>query len=53
MKKIILSISALEEKGFGVDFVDGQVLMCPRWNTIVDAILIGVEEEGVYKLKGH
>jgi hypothetical protein len=47
LKKNILSISALEEKGFKVTFIDGEVLMWPRGNTLDDAILIGVKEGGL------
>ena len=36
-----------------VSFVDGQVLMWPRGKTIDDAIVIGEQEGGLYKLKGH
>ena len=52
LKKNLLSISGLEKKGFKVAFVDGQVLMWPKGKTIDDAIVIGVEEAGLYKLKG-
>ena len=51
-KKNLLSISGLEKKGFRVAFVDGQVLMWPRGRIINDAVVIGVEEGGLYKLKG-
>ena len=36
-----------------VAFVDGQFLMWPRGKTIDDAIVIGEQEGGLYKLKGH
>ena len=36
-----------------VAFVDGQVLMWPRGKTIDDPIVIGEQEGGLYKLKGH
>ena len=52
LKKNLLSISRLEKKGFRVALVDGQVLMWPKGKTIDDAIMIGVEEGGLYKLKG-
>ena len=52
LKKNILSISALDKKGFIVSFIDGKVLMWTKGKTIDDAIEIGVEE-GLYKLKGH
>ena len=52
LKKNLLSISYLDNKGFGLAFIDVQVLMCPKGNTIEDAVVIG-EEGGMYKLKGH
>ena len=36
-----------------VTFIDGQVLMWPKGNTIDDAIVIGEQEGGLYKLKGQ
>ena len=36
-----------------VAFIDGQVLMWSRGNTIDDAIVIGEQEGGLYKLKAH
>ena len=36
-----------------VAFIDGQVIMWPRGNTIDDAVVIGEQERGLYKLKGH
>ena len=42
LKKYLLSISTLEEKGFRVAFVDGQVLMWPKGKNFNDAIVIGV-----------
>ena len=53
LKNNLLSISALDEKGMRVSFIDGQVLMWPKVNTIDDAILIGEQEGGLYKLKGQ
>ena len=53
LKKNLLSISTLDAKGIRVSFVDGQVLMCPRGNTIEDATLIGEEDRGLYKVKGQ
>jgi hypothetical protein len=48
-----ISISTLDQKGFRVVFIDGEVLMWPKGKTIEDAIVIGTEEGGLYKLKGH
>jgi hypothetical protein len=51
--KNLLSILALEKKGFRVAFIDGEVLMWPKGKTIEDEIVIGTKEGGLYKLKGH
>ena len=53
LKKNLLSISALDKKGFRVSFVDGKVLMWTKGKSIDDVVEIGVEEGGLYKLKGH
>ena len=53
LKKKLLSISSLDKKGFRVSFMDGKVLMWTKGKTINDAVEIGVEEGGLYKLKGH
>jgi hypothetical protein len=42
LKKNLLSISALEDKGFRVAFVDGQVLLWPKNSSINKATVIGV-----------
>jgi hypothetical protein len=42
LKKNLLSIFALEDKGFRVAFVDGQVLLWPKGSNIDSATLIGV-----------
>ena len=53
LKKNLLSISALDAKGMRVAFIDGQVLMWPKGETIDDAVVIGEQEGGLYKLKGQ
>ena len=53
LKKNILSIYALDAKGMRVIFLDGHVLMWPKGKTIDDATVIGEEDVGLYKLKGH
>ena len=53
LKKNLLSISALDKKGFRVAFVDGEVLMWPKGKKIADSTVIGVKEGGLYKLKGN
>ena len=52
VKNNLLSISSLDKNGFIVSFVDGRVLMWTKGKTIDDAVEIGVEEGGLYKLKG-
>ena len=41
LKNNILSISALDAKGIRFAFVDGQVLMWPKEQTIDDGVVIG------------
>ena len=53
LKKNVLSILSLDKKGFRVAFIDGQVLMWPKGKSIEDVVVIGEEEGGLYKLKGH
>ena len=53
LKKNLLSITALDAIGMQVAFIDGQVIMWPSGNTIDDAVVIGEQEGGLYKLKGH
>jgi hypothetical protein len=53
LKKNLLSISPLENKGFRVSFIDGEVLMWVKGKTMKEAIIIRKEEGGLYKLKGH
>ena len=53
MKNNLLSISALDKKGFIISFIDGRFLMWKKGKTIDHAVEIGVEEGGLYKLKGH
>jgi hypothetical protein len=53
LKKNLLSISTLEDKGFRVDFLDGQVLLWPKSSSIDFSTMIGVREGGLYKLKQH
>ena len=50
LKKNLLSISTLDAKGMRVAFVDGQVLMWKKGKTIDDAVVIGEQEGGLYKL---
>jgi hypothetical protein len=47
LKKNILSISTLDEKGFKVAFIDGEVIIWPRGKSIDDVVVIGVQEGGL------
>ena len=42
LKKNLLSISALEDKGYGVAFMNGKVLTWPKDSSIDSARVIGV-----------
>jgi hypothetical protein len=42
LKKNLLSISSLDEKGLRVDFIGGEVLMWPKGKSIVNVVVIGV-----------
>jgi hypothetical protein len=53
LKNNLIYISSLDKKGFKVSFIDGEVLMWSKGKTIEDVIVIGTEEGGLYKLKGH
>jgi hypothetical protein len=53
LTKNLLSISSLENKGFRVSFIDGEVLMWAKGETISEEIIIGNEENFLYILKGH
>ena len=43
----------LENKVFRVSFIDGEFLMWAKGETLNEEIIIGSEENGLYKLKGH
>jgi hypothetical protein len=53
LKKNLLSISALEDRGFKVAFVDGQILLQPKRSSIDSTTVIHVREGGLYKLNGY
>ena len=50
LRKNILFITSLDARGFRIAFVDGQVLMWPKGKTFDDAVVIGEQEGGLYKL---
>ena len=53
LKKNLISISTLDKKGYRVSFIDGKVLMWSKGKTLEDDVVIGEEEEGMNKFKGH
>jgi hypothetical protein len=53
LKKNLVSISCLEEKGDRVAFVDGKVLVWSKDSKIEDARVIGIREGRLYKLLGQ
>ena len=53
LKKNLLSISTLDKKGYRVSFIDGQVLMWSKGNTLEYVLVIREEGGGLYKLEGH
>jgi hypothetical protein len=53
LKKNLLSISYLENKGFRIAFIDGDFIMWDKGKTMKEAIVIRKEEGGLYKLMGQ
>eukprot|EP00253_Pinus_taeda_P003752 PITA_03752 len=49
MKKNLISVSAMEEKGFDITFSGGRVLMHPRGASITSTKVIGVHSRKLYK----
>ena len=49
LKKNLLSVSSLEDKGFRVLFMDKKVLLWAKNEDLSSTIQIGVQEEGLYK----
>ena len=53
LKKNLVSISCLEEKGDRLAFVDGKFLVWYKHSKIEDARFIGIREGRLYKLLGQ
>jgi hypothetical protein len=49
----LLSVSALDESGFGVVFYGGHVFLYPVGATADTAVMLGVKYEGLYRLLGR
>ena len=50
LKKSLVSVSAIEERGYEVLFRDGQALLFPKGSSITSAKVIGTRHENLYKL---
>jgi hypothetical protein len=50
MKRNIVSISALEEKGYKITFSEGRVLAWHKYSHISSSKVIGVRENNLYKM---
>ena len=53
LKKNLLSVGVLEEKGYIVAFTKGKAIMWPSDGDMSSAIVIGVKEGNVYRLTGN
>jgi hypothetical protein len=53
LKKNLLSISTFEDKDFRVTLMEGKALPWNKDSNLSSAEVIGVREEGLYKLPGH
>jgi len=53
LKKNLLSVSALEDKGFKVAFMDGKAVLWPKDGQLSSAEVIGIREGGLYKVTNH
>ena len=53
LKKNILSVGVLEDKGYIVAFTKGKAIMWPLGGDMSSAIEIGVKEGNVYHLTGN
>ena len=52
LKKNLLSVSVLEDKGFHVIFMENQVYLWPKNQNLDIAVIFGVREGGLYKVLG-
>jgi hypothetical protein len=53
LKKNLLSISSLEDRGYAVDFVDGKVLSWINGLSLDSEEVIGTHDENLCKMTGH
>jgi len=50
LKKNLVSVSCIEDRGYVVTFRDGQVLLYPKGGSILEAKVIGVRYERMYRM---
>jgi hypothetical protein len=53
LKKNLISVAVLEDKGYRVTFMDKKALLWPKNEELNSTIVIGIREGGLYKLPGH
>ena len=53
LKKNLLSVLALEDKGYVVTFMDGKALLWPKDGDMNSTDVIGIREGGLYHLYGR
>ena len=53
LKKNVISVTVLEDKGYSVTFSEGKVLIWSKGRSINSFIVIGVCEGDLYKVLGH
>jgi hypothetical protein len=53
LKKNLISVAVLEDKGYRVIFMDKKALLWSKNQELSSAIVVGVREGGLYKLPGH
>jgi hypothetical protein len=51
LRRTVLSVSEIEKKGYHILFRDGQVLIVPKGSSFRSAVVLGVRESNLYKLK--
>jgi hypothetical protein len=52
LKKIFLSLSVMEDKGFAVTFHRGKLLILPEKDSLETIMVVGVREGTLYRLQG-
>ncbi len=53
LKKNLISVSALEDKGYTVGFSKGKVLVWEKDSSMSSAVVIGIRERGLYVFLGN